>query len=171
MTQLTSHSEPPRNAGPAPIVTPEQDSRNDVLESYRPSYKEIPSNPTPAPSQSGSPFAAQYEPRVHAVSPPVQQYMVPSGIRNVSVDVYDGKEDPIQDESQFIVAGQLPHNAPTPPRYESAPPTPRAASANPLREKIRKVRVPEELLSPEALLKRIKNKEYQRRRALGPGQV
>lgn len=105
LSQLTSNSTPPLGGG-VPMVTPKDDRQNDVLEGFRPSIKVIKSNPTP--SATGNPFQAQYAPRVHERPPPVENYLVPTGLPSALLDAYDGKEDPIMDAAQAAVANQLP---------------------------------------------------------------
>jgi hypothetical protein len=101
LSQLTSNSRPP--LGSAPIVTPAQERLNDVLETYRPPEVAIGPNPVvPTPAASG------YSSRAAALTTPVERYLVPAGLPSRLLDAYDGKEDPLEDESQFLVAGQVP---------------------------------------------------------------
>ena len=104
LSQLTSNSTPP--LGAPPMVTPAQDRQNDVLEGFQPSIKVIKSNPTP--SATSSPFQAQYAPRVHENPAPIERYLVPAGLPGALLDAYDGKEDPVMDAAQAMVANQLP---------------------------------------------------------------
>ena len=104
LSQLTSNSKPPIYNNP--IVTPEQDKQNDSLEGFRPSVKEVASNPTP--SATSSPFQAQYAPRVHDIPAPIERYFVPAGLPSNLLDAYDGKEAPVMNAAQAMVANQLP---------------------------------------------------------------
>ena len=55
-----------------------------------------------------TPAARGYNSRAASLTAPVERYLVPAGIPSRLVDAYDGKEDPLVDESQSIVAGQVP---------------------------------------------------------------
>ena len=104
LSQLTSNSTQP--LGSSPIVTPAQDKQNDALERFRPSVKEVKSNPTP--SATSNPFQAQYGTRQYDIPAPIEQYIVPAGIPNALLDAYDGKEDPDMNAAQAMVANQVP---------------------------------------------------------------
>lgn len=106
LSQLKSRSIPVASNS-VPIVTPEQDNVNDRLEQSRPSVKEIPS--TPIIPEYNTRYGEWNDPNILEITPPVERYLVPAGIRSVPLDLYDGKEDPIIDESQRIVANQLPN--------------------------------------------------------------
>jgi hypothetical protein len=106
LSQLKSQSIPV-TTNSAPIVTPEQDKQNDRIEQYRPSVKEIPS--TPIIPEYNTKYGEWNDPQQFNATPPVERYLVPAGISSRLLDVVDGKEDPVIDESQRIVAGQLPY--------------------------------------------------------------
>jgi hypothetical protein len=165
LSQLTSKSTPPLGGG-APIFTPAQDKQNDVLEGFRPSVKAVPSNPVVPTKYSPAYVPTSVFEGVSATGAAMDP-RVASGL----LRPYLG-EPPVMDESQYLVARQMDPDM-TPPYFGTPPATPRGAKplkGNPLREKERGVRVPEELLSSEALAKRLKSKEYQQARAAGPGQ-
>jgi hypothetical protein len=106
LSQLKSNSIPVASNS-VPIVTPEQDSVNDRIERSRPSVKEIQS--TPIIPEYDTRYNDPNEPNILEITPPVERYLVPAGISSVPLSLYDGKEDPIMDESQRIVANQLPN--------------------------------------------------------------
>jgi hypothetical protein len=76
------------------------------VEQYRPSVKEIPS--TPIIPEYNTRYGEWNDPRQFNATPAVERYLVPAGIPSRLVDVADGKEDPVIDESQALVSGQLP---------------------------------------------------------------
>jgi hypothetical protein len=108
LSQLTSNSIPVTQNS-VPIVTPEQDKQNDRLERFIPSVKAVSSNPIIP--EYDTRYNDWNEPYVHAVPPPVERYMIPGIIRTIPLDLYDGKEDPIVDESQGIVAATMDQDA------------------------------------------------------------
>jgi hypothetical protein len=165
LSQLTSKSTPPLGGG-APIFTPAQDKQNDVLEGFRPSVKAVASNPV-VPTKYGPEYVPTSVFEGVSATGTAMDPRVASG----SLASYIG-EPRVMDESQYLVAHQMDPDA-TPPYFGTPPATPRGAKpvkGNPLRERERGVRVPEELLSSEALSKRLRHKEYQQTRAAGPGQ-
>ena len=101
LSQLTSNSTQP--LGSSPLFSPAQDRQNDGLERFRPSVKVVKSNPVVPPVS-----VRGYNPAVAEITAPVERYLVPAGLPSNLLEAYDGKEDPVMDESQRLVAGQVP---------------------------------------------------------------
>ena len=92
LSQLTSHPPVYRQD-----LLPVETNPADIGLSSIPA-KAVPSNPVvPTPAARG------YNPRAAELTTPVERYLVPAGLPSRLLDAYDGKEDPLQDESQFLI--------------------------------------------------------------------
>lgn len=97
LSQLTSNPTIPKRD-----ILPVETNPADIGLSEIP-VKVVASRPiVPTPPASG------YSSRAAAITTPVERYLVPAGLPSRLLDSYDGKEGELEDESQLLVAGQVP---------------------------------------------------------------